>query len=181
MIVPSSPPSTPSSPACGLRPATASRGAAMEKSRFSAARMMSAVSTMAAVVMARGTSASGMWIVSGTTRSSSLASIITARGAPVSAWRNSVCPGWGKPAAANTALLIGAVTMAAASPAIASATAVSMASTIAAAFAASGWPGMRWARALVASASPPKPQAENTSGSPISLSGWLPTLPFSAL
>ena len=57
-----------------------------------------------------------MWMVSGTTRNVSLASIITARRAPVRWARNSVWPGKAKPAAFSTALWMGAVTSAAASP-----------------------------------------------------------------
>ncbi len=49
-------PSMPSSPAWGLSPATARRGAAMPKSRASAFRMISAVSRIASLVMACGTS-----------------------------------------------------------------------------------------------------------------------------
>jgi len=107
---------TVSSPACGLRPAIARRGRAISKSRFSAASVISAVSTMLGRSMAPGTCAIGIWTVNGTTRSSSLASIITARVAPVSFARKSVWPGNAKPVFMSTALLIGAVATAPASP-----------------------------------------------------------------
>ena len=71
----------------------------------------------------------------------SLASIITARRAPVRWARNSVWPGKAKPAAFSTDLWIGAVTMAAASPSRQACTAISMASVTAAALAALGLPG----------------------------------------
>gem|GEM_PF-5919143 len=134
---------------------------------------------MEAAVIAPGTCASGRWTVSGTTRSRSLASIITARLARVSAWRNSVWPGWAKPAWTSTALLIGAVTTAAARPSIASATASSMASVTARALAASGRPGTRraWPRVAIMSAPLPSPQAANTEGSPMSFSGLRPMQP----
>ena len=64
---------------------------------------MRAVSTISRSVSAAATSRSGMWIVTGTVFSCGPASIITGvAGAPVQAAdrvpRNSVWPGWRKPA-----------------------------------------------------------------------------------
>ena len=54
---------------------------------------------------AAGTSASGMWMVTGTTRSPGAASIITGNGAPQRWARNSVWPGKAKPAPSFSAFL----------------------------------------------------------------------------
>src|SRR6185437_2965654 len=175
MIFSSSMPSMPSSPACGLRPATASRGLRMPKSRLSAVTMISSVSNTACLLMAAGTSATGRWMVSGTTRSFSLASIITARRAPVSAARNSVWPGWGKPAWFSTALLIGAVTRAAAQPLTQALTARSMAPVTASALSASILPGMAFTRAWVGMTC--SRWDANSAGSPTSRSGRPPMRP----
>ncbi len=117
----------------------------MPKSRRKAVRMISPVSNTACLVISPGTCASGMWMVSGTTRNWSDASIITARRAPVRCARNSVWPGKAKPAAFSTALWMGAVTIAAASPFRHLATAISIASVTAGALAGSGLPGAAWA------------------------------------
>src|SRR5690606_24266107 len=82
------------------------------------------------------------WMVTGTTRSRSDASIITGMTLPQSAARYSVCPGWRKPAAYSAALWIGLVTRAAASPPRHSAVPVSMARRTAGALAGSGCPGL---------------------------------------
>ena len=148
MIASSSRPISPSSPACGLRPAMASRGFAMPKSRFSAASTISAgLDDGVCRDRARALRASGMWMVSGTTRSRSLASIITARVASGQMRQEFGVAGKAKPACDQQALLIGAVTIAAAAPATPLCTAISMASMTAGAFAASGLPGTRVARA----------------------------------
>ena len=76
----SSLPIRPPSPACGLSPATAMRGAAMPKSWASAAAVIRTVSMSRARVSARGTAESGMCTVVGTTLSSSATSIITGWG-----------------------------------------------------------------------------------------------------
>src|SRR5579862_9223356 len=68
-------------------------------------------------------------MVSGTTRRPAPASIITARGAPVSLARYSVCPANAKPCSSSFALSIGAVTTAPARRAMAAPTAVLMAAT----------------------------------------------------
>ena len=78
----SSPPIAPPSPACGLRPATAMRGAARPKSATRPAWVTRIVCSRSAGVSAAGTSARGMWIVTGTTRRPGAASIITGSGAP---------------------------------------------------------------------------------------------------
>src|SRR3954471_6057628 len=176
IMVRSSSPSRPSSPAWGLSPATAIRGDAMSKSRRSDSSRISQVSTIASVSMAPGTSASGRCTVSGTTFKTSLASIITARLAPVRLWRNSVWPGWGKPASIKTALWTGAVTIAAASPARQALAAISIASITAAALTGSSAPGWTVARVGIrASWTAPK-----TPASPTSFKGWLPMRPSSA-
>jgi hypothetical protein len=66
----SSLPMTPCSPACGFRPATASLGREWPK-RGSSAAVSAIVASSSPGVRARGTSASGMWTVASTTRSSS--------------------------------------------------------------------------------------------------------------
>ena len=76
----SSRPSAPSSPAWGLSPVSASFGLSIfSRSRRSLATMRP-VSTSSSGVKSPGTSRSGTWMVTGTTRKSSLASIITGRG-----------------------------------------------------------------------------------------------------
>ena len=71
--------------------------------------------------VAAGTSASGMWMVTGTTRSSGAASIITGvaglpKSSSLSAPRNSVWPGNANPASFSAFFWIGLVTIADASP-----------------------------------------------------------------
>ena len=106
---------------------------------------MVAVSMISSRVKRRGTSASGMWMVTGTTARSSDQIIITGLGAgppsAASAARNSVWPGKAKPAWYITDFAMGLVTTAPARPAVTSATAVSMAARAAGALAASGRPG----------------------------------------
>ena len=82
------------------------RGAAMPKSAISAAWVMRSVASSSSGVSARGTSASGMWMVTGTTRSAGAASIITGSGAPERCARNSVWPGKAKPAPVLQRLLV---------------------------------------------------------------------------
>src|SRR5258706_12926390 len=147
----------------------------MPKSRRRAVRMISPVSNTACLLIALGTSATGIWMVSGTTRNLSLASIITARRAPVRWARNSVWPGKAKPAPFSTALWMGAVTSAAASPARHDATAISIVSVTAAALALSGLPGMAVTLVLVGISA--HGCAEKIPASPTSFSGWVPTLP----
>ncbi len=76
--------------------------------------------------------------VTGTTRSSGLASIMIGRlAAPVSSARNSVWPGWAKPASYSAALLMGLVTTPLTSPRIAKAAACRMDAMMAGALAGS--------------------------------------------
>ena len=157
----SSRPIAPCSPACGFSPATASRGAAMPKSRRNAASVARAVATMASVVTPSSARRSETWIVTGTTRSRSQASIMTGV-PPVSSPRNSVWPGWRKPAAYSTALLIGLVTTAPASPACTRRTARSMLSITAGALAGSGWPGRAMAGRSTASTGRAAPNTSAT-------------------
>ncbi|GAA0596633.1 hypothetical protein GCM10009416_38680 [Craurococcus roseus] len=97
----SSVPSVPPSPACGLSPATARRGAPIPKSRRNAAAVVLAASTIRAGVNRAMARASGSWTVTGTTRNCGQASSITGGtpGRPASSARYSVWPGWAKPAA----------------------------------------------------------------------------------
>jgi hypothetical protein len=74
-------------------------------------------------VIARGTSASGMWTVASTTRSGSDQNIIATPGTPQRCASRSVWPFHSIPAAANAALLIGAVVIASTRPSRASAVA----------------------------------------------------------
>ena len=67
MMRPSSLPSAPFSPACGLSPATARRGDAMPKRWRSASATVVAVATIRSSVSMPGTAASGTWMVTGTT------------------------------------------------------------------------------------------------------------------
>ncbi|PAV92557.1 hypothetical protein WR25_08378 [Diploscapter pachys] len=77
----SSRPIVPLSPACGLTPAKARRGAAMPKSRRRAVAVVRAFVTSRSTDSSDGTAASGTCAVSGTTRSDGPASIITASSA----------------------------------------------------------------------------------------------------
>ena len=91
---------------------------------------MRIVDSTASKVTASMAARKAMWIVTSTTRSSSLASIMRTGGngppAAASDCSISVCPGKGTPAAASASLWMGAVTMAAASPACTQRTACSM-------------------------------------------------------
>ena len=130
MIVISSSPNRPPSPACGFSPATAMRGATMPHP--AAARCaMRRVSSTASKVTASMADRSDWWTVTSTVHSSSLASIMrtgggTAPGSAASDCSISVWPGKEMPAAASAPLCTGAVTMAATAPHRASATACSM-------------------------------------------------------
>ncbi len=86
------------------------------------------------------------WMVTGTTRSWGQASIIATSTPPASSARNSVWPGWRKPASCSVFFWIGLVTTPAIVPAWANRTARSMASMVAAALATSGRPGVDGAR-----------------------------------
>ena len=104
MMSRSSSPSVPSSPACGLSPATASRGSRDAEARVQIARDDAAgLDDQIAASAAAGTSRSGRWIVTGTTASSGDHSIITGmrglrRCAPAASLaRYSVWPGSGSP------------------------------------------------------------------------------------
>ena len=66
----SSLPSVPSSPACGLRPATASRGCAIPKRSAISRATTRPVSKIRSRVSCCGTSLNGMWMVTGTTATS---------------------------------------------------------------------------------------------------------------
>ena len=122
MIVSSSSPNRPPSPACGLRPATAMRGRGWPQ-RTEAACAMRSVSSTASKLIASIARRSDTWMVTSTVRSSSLASIMRTAGTrpstAASACSISVCPGKCTPAAASASLWIGAVTMPATSPRIA--------------------------------------------------------------
>ncbi len=85
-------PNAPCSPACGLRPAIASLGAAMPKSRHRA--VMREAATIMSVVSMAMESRNDACTVTGTTRSIGLASIMICWPvAPGKAARNSVWPG----------------------------------------------------------------------------------------
>ena len=147
-MVCSSPPSAPPSPACGLRPEIASRGAAIAMCRRSAASTMRAVETISSLVRSVMASRSGRWIVTGTTASACDHSIITGCGArcagscvAANSARNSVWPGWAKPAWYSTLLAIGLVTTALARPACTSSTAWRIDAIAAAGAVAVGLPG----------------------------------------
>ncbi len=142
MRVRSSSPSAPCSPACGLRPAMARRGFGRPKSRARAAAVMRAVTTMASVSSVSMARRRETCTVTGTTRSSGLASIMTGGlVAWVSSARNSVWPGWAKPASYSAALLMGLVTMPPTSPRRARAAARRMEARMAGALAGSMRPG----------------------------------------
>ena len=108
---------------------------------------MRAVSSTRSWVSRPGTSLSGTWIVTGTTASISLQIIITGRGGvrpggTESAARNSVWPGWAKPARVSTNLAIGLVTTAPARPALTKPTAAVIDSMVAPALTESGIAGL---------------------------------------
>ena len=103
MIVVSSVPIDPPSPACGLSPLTASRGVAIANLVASSLETMRHTDTIASVVSDDGTRDSAIWMVTGTARIPGPASIITGvDDTPKSRsarWpRNSVWPGYLKPA-----------------------------------------------------------------------------------
>ncbi len=75
------------------------RGRAMRNSFLKPSATIRTVSTISSGVSAPGTEDSGMWMVTGTTRKSGAAIIMTERGVPVRAARNSVWPGCVNPAA----------------------------------------------------------------------------------
>ncbi len=75
----------------------ATRGRAMPQCCCSASIVTRVTATMRSTVIMSSMRRSEACTVIGTTRRSGLASIITGRGAPVSAARNSVWPGWAKP------------------------------------------------------------------------------------
>jgi hypothetical protein len=140
----SSVPMAPFSPAWGLSPATASRGArprSPERSRATTRAWRRIRSSL----MAPATSLSGIWTVSGTVRKDPADSIITGSAAwPASRaiWaRKSVWPWWAKPVRYSASLWIGLVTIPATRPSSASAAAASMAPTTAGAAAGSSLPG----------------------------------------
>ncbi|OMI34204.1 hypothetical protein SPAR_37568 [Streptomyces sparsogenes DSM 40356] len=120
----SSSPNRPPSPACGLTPATAIRGEVMPRARSSSWASSTMPRTRSAVISVSAL-ARGRWVVTRTVRSSSLASIMAWRGAPVSAARVEVWSGWAMPAACQASLWIGAVTMPSSLPSSARRTAVS--------------------------------------------------------
>ena len=129
MMSSSSRPNSPPSPACGFSPATAMRG----RCRPMPVWAMRIVPSTASKVTASMAERSDWWMVTSTTRSSSLASIMRTGGATpsgaasaASACSSSVWPGNGTPAAASASLWMGAVTSAAASPACTHRTACSM-------------------------------------------------------
>ena len=125
MMVSSSSPNSPPSPACGFSPATAMRGVACPHRAAAACAMRRVCSTASKVTLSMARR-SEVWMVTSTTRSSSLASIMRTSRAPASDASISVWPGKPMPAAANAFLWIGAVTMPPTSPRCASATARSM-------------------------------------------------------
>ena len=96
------------------------------RKRCALAWAMRIVSSTASNVTASIALFSDWWIVTSTTRSSSLASIMRTGMPPASACSISVWPGYGTPAAASAALWIGAVTMALPSPRCTARTAASM-------------------------------------------------------
>ncbi len=113
----SSSPNRPASPAWGLRPATATRGAANPNRRASASAVSQIAVAIASTVNSCGTSRRATWVVATVTRSRGPASIIANSRAPARAARYSVWPGNANPARAIHSLEMGAVTSAAASPA----------------------------------------------------------------
>ena len=142
----SSSPSAPFSPACGLSPATTSRGRGMRNRAERSRATIRPVSTTSSVERCWKISFSGRWIVTGTTASSGDQSIITGRSCrPVasctSVARNSVWPGSAKPQLYSTFFATGLVTIAEARPARTSATARRMEAMAAGALDRSGCPG----------------------------------------
>ena len=141
----SSLPSEPSSPACGLRPEIASRGRARPKCAFRSATAIRAVVTISSLESWASASRSERWMVTGTTASAGDHSIITGCGArpplAASSARNSVWPGWRKPARYSTLLAIGLVTTAPALPRLTWSTAWRMEASAAVALVSSGCPG----------------------------------------
>jgi hypothetical protein len=141
----SSRPSEPSSPACGLRPDIASRGRARPKCAFRSATAIRAVVTISSLESWASASRSERWMVTGTTASAGDHSIITGCGArppsAASSARNSVWPGWRKPARYSTLLAIGLVTTAPALPRLTWSTAWRMEASAAVALVSSGCPG----------------------------------------
>ena len=95
MISISSRPRAPPSPACGLRPAKASRGAVMPKLRHRPRAVARPLATTKSIDNIPGTAETGIWVVIGTTRRPGPASIITAfsPAIPHRSATNSVCPG----------------------------------------------------------------------------------------
>ena len=93
------------------------RGPAMPKRTRRSCSTIRKVCASIGRVIARGTSASGRWVVTRATRSPPPASIITTRSQPVRAARYSVWPENAMPASQITPLCTGAVTIAANSPA----------------------------------------------------------------
>ena len=91
MISCSSRPSSPPSPACGLRAITAMRGSTMPKSSMSERRSVWRSCTIFSLEMLRLISDTGMCLVTSPTRSTSLHRIIMASPSS-SAARYSVCP-----------------------------------------------------------------------------------------
>ena len=116
----SSRPRWPSSPACGLRPQTARRGASMPNRDSSSAATMASVSATASRVIAAGTADSGRCVVTSATRSgcgpAPPTSIITTRGVPARRAKNSVWPENGMPAPVSALFCTGAVTSASKRP-----------------------------------------------------------------
>ena len=142
----SSRPRCPPSPACGLSPQTAMRGALMPKRAASSAWTIASVAPTASCVIAAATSFSARCVVTSATRSTAPAgpptSSITTRGVCVRSAKYSVCPENAMPASISTLFCAGAVTSAAKAPvAQASAAWANVASTLRA-LAGSGTPGI---------------------------------------
>ncbi len=126
----SSSPNNPPSPACGLSPATAMRGRGWPHAALARWAIRIVSSTEASLTRSTARR-SDTWMLTSTTRSSSLASIMRTDGAspPGGAAKDcsiSVCPGKPMPAAASASLCNGAVTIARAFASSSHCTAASM-------------------------------------------------------
>src|SRR6185503_4158487 len=137
----SSSPKSPSSPACGFRPSTATARFGPHPKFRSAAAANSSVRVSGATASASGTSRSARWTVARRIRNAPPTKSIFVSGTPASAPRNSVWPGCGYPAARSAIFEIGAVTIPSARPASARPAATSIARAAERPDAAVGAPG----------------------------------------
>ena len=118
MMLSSSLPNKPESPACGFRPNTAILGFSIQKSPFKLSLMSANLLKIFSLVMLLGTSLKGTWPVTTPTRKSSPIKSMSESEAPALVWMYSVCPAKVKASLWMFCLLMGAVTRASISPAI---------------------------------------------------------------